>query len=329
MRIRSILTLLGTLALAACGDDAAPKGGGPTATASPVPSWAKPAKEQLAEADRVKAPVAFENPIGMRFVLIPSGTFQMGSPADELGREEDETLHPVTLTRPYYLQTTEVTNRQYRRWKPDHDSGAEPDGSHSLNGDDQPVVQVSFDDAMAFVAWLNGKEAGRAYRLPTEAEWERACRAGTSTPFWWGNWISSEQANYFWNETPYDEGRKREQRNATVAVGSLPANPWGLFEMHGNASEWCSDWYDDRDYPPGPATDPQGPPPSGSHLRRGGAFNGELAHLLRAAFRIGVEGEGATRQYVGFRVAASVPARESRPNRPPGGDSAARSGEGM
>ena len=308
-RLRPLSALMGLIAFAACGDDGPAPHGGKPATTAPIPTWAKVAKEQLAEADRAKVPAAFENAIGMRFVLIPAGTFQMGSPAGELGREDDETQHQVTLTRPYYLQTTEVTNRQIRRWRPSHDSGAERDGSHSLNGDDQPAVQLSWHDANRFIAWLNAREPDRGYRLPTEAEWERACRAGTSTPFWWGSWISSEQANYYWNATPYDEGRKREQRNETVAVGSLPANPWGLYEIHGNASEWCSDWYDDRDYPPGPAIDPSGPPPSGSHLRRGGAFNGELAYLLRAAFRIGVQGEDEPREYVGFRVAATVPVR--------------------
>ena len=95
----------------------------------------------------------------------------------------------------------------------------------------------------------------------------------------------------------------------TVPVGSLPANAFGLHEVHGNASEWCSDWYDDQDYPPGATIDPLGPPPSGSHLRRGGAYGGENAYMLRAAFRIGVQGEGETREYVGFRVAASLPTK--------------------
>jgi len=308
MQLRSYATLAALLVLAACGDDK-PSPAGVAATGSAVPNWAHLSKEQVAEADKLKVPVAFENSIRMRFVLIPSGTFAMGSPADELGRDDTETLHQVTLTRPYYLQTTEVTNRQFRQFRPDHDSYGTPPAHSSLNGDEQPVVHVSWADAVAYVAWLNVKEPEKGYRLPTEAEWERACRAGTSTAFWWGNWISSEMANYFQNETPYDEGRKREHRKTTVAVGSLPVSPWGLYEIHGNASEWCADWYDDQDYPPGPATDPLGPPPSGSHLRRGGAYDGEISYLLRAAFRIGVQGEGTTRSYVGFRVAASVLAK--------------------
>lgn len=268
-------------------------------------AWAHVSKEQIAEAARVEAPVAFENAICMRFVLIPAGTFTMGSPPPtEESRDETETAHEVTLSKPSYLGVTEVPNGQYRRFQPDHHSPSQDD-AHPLDGDDQPVNEVSWDEAMAFVEWLNAQEPRNRYRLPTEAEWERACRAGTSTPFWWGTSIRTDQANYDGNSV-YGGGVGGTFRRATVPVGSLPASPWGLHEIHGNVREWCADVYDDRDYPNGRATDPKGPAPGerNSRLVRGGAF-AEASHMLRAAFRIGVGG-GEARSYVGFRVAASV-----------------------
>ncbi len=283
------------LALASCGKDA-PSKGAPVAAASAVPGWALVSKEQVAEAERLTVPVAFENAIGMRFVLIPAGTFMMGSPAEEESRDETETLHEVTLTKAYYLQTTDVTNRQYRRFRRDHHSG-DMEG-RSLDGEEQPVVSVSWEDSTAFTRWLSHEAPGFTYRLPPEAEWERACRAGTSTAFWWGSSASTERANFAaW-----------PKRGVTVPVATLPAGPWGLHDMHGNASEWCADRYDDLDYPPGPATDPVGPEEGDSRVRRGGAYDGESPHMMRAAFRIGVGG-GEARAYVGFRVAASVVTR--------------------
>lgn len=292
MRLR-LLPVAVCLGLASCGRDEPPSVVS-AVPASAVPAWARVAEEQLTEAERLGVPVAFENAIGMRFVLIPAGTFRMGSPPEEESREETETLHDVTLTRAYYLQTTEVTNRQYRRFRPDHRSGATQ--GRSLDGQEQPVVSVSWADALAFTRWLETEAPGRAYRLPTEAEWERACRAGTSTPFWWGTAASAEHVHLA--EGP--------ERGVTAPVGTLRASPWGLHDMHGNASEWCADRYDDLDYPPGAATDPVGPAEGGARVRRGGACDGEAAHMLRAAFRIGVPG-GEARAYVGFRVAASAP----------------------
>jgi formylglycine-generating enzyme required for sulfatase activity len=293
MRPRLLLVvLLHALGLASCGKDERSKGA-PVAATSAVPAWALVSKDQIAEAERLNVPVAFKNAIGMRFVLIPAGTFLMGSPSGEESREETETLHEVTLSKAYYLQTTEVTNGQYRRFRPDHHSG-DVEG-RSLDGEEQPVVFVSWEDALAFTRWLSDEAPGVAYRLPTEAEWERACRAGTSTAFWWGSSVSTERANFAaW-----------PKRGVTVPVGTLPASPWGLHDMHGNASEWCADRYDDRDYPPGPARDPAGPEEGDSRVRRGGAYDGETAPMLRAAFRIGVGG-GEARAYVGFRVAASI-----------------------
>ena len=299
MRPRSSLALAALLVLAACGDDM-PSPGGVAATGSAVPTWAKVSKEQVAEADKLKIPVAFENSIGMRFVLIPAGKFTMGSPPTEDSREDDETAHEVTLTKAYYVQTTELTNRQYRKFKADHHC-LEQLAGYSIDGDEQPVNQISWNDAVAFVGWLNGQQPGHGYRLPTEAEWERACRAGTSTPYWWGASITPDRAYYEMKVDPID----RSARVTTVPVGTFPVSPWGLYEIHGNVREWCADWYDDLDYPVGPATDPLGPPPGDSHVVRGGG-DGDSPHMLRAAFRIGLGGDDESRSYIGVRVAASA-----------------------
>jgi formylglycine-generating enzyme required for sulfatase activity len=290
-----LIAVIGVLFLASCGDDPAPK--------PVVPAWAKVAPEQIAEAEKHGVPVAFENDLGMRFVLIPAGTFLMGSPPTEQGRDELESQHQVRLTRPYYEQMTEVTNRQFRAFKPEHDSY--DDRGKSLNGDDQPAVSVSFSDASAFAGWLSRRDPVRSYRLPTEAEWERACRAGTNTAYWWGDAPSRNMANYYGGRFDHDVTADPDFP-VPVRVGTLPASPWGLYEVHGNVREWCSDWYDDRPYPPGPATDPYGPPPSGSHCTRGGAY-GEAPYMLRAAWRIGVQGDDEVRSYIGFRLVSPLP----------------------
>ena len=303
-RLRFVL-LLAALAWPSCGDQSDEGAAIRTDHAAPSedPSWADVAHEQIAEANKYGVPVAFENGLGMRFVLIPSGTFTMGSPPTEESRDEEETAHPVTLTRPYYLQTTEVTNGQYRRFRPDHDS-YESDG-HSLNGDDQPVVHISWVDAAAFAKWLTAKDSEREYRLPTEAEWERACRAGTSTPFWWGASISTDQANYDGNYV-YGGGVEGVNRHVSLPVRSFPASPWGLYEVHGNVREWCADKYEDGDYPDGPRTDPVGRK-GDSRIERGGAYS-DGVFLLRAACRTWVQ-DGEARSYIGFRLAASLPAK--------------------
>ncbi|MCB9824200.1 MAG: formylglycine-generating enzyme family protein [Planctomycetes bacterium] len=277
------------LALVGCGE--------PADVPPVAPAWAKLATEQVQAAKTHGVPPAFENELGMRFVLIPGGTFVMGSPADEAGRDELETPHRVTLTHPYYVQTTEVTNRQYRRFRPQHDSHAVR--GQSLNGDEQPVVHVSWSDAVAFAAWLSERDGVRTYRLPTEAEWERACRAGTQTAYWWGATASPEMACY--DDGPSTDGRPAgDKLRVPVDVGSLPASPWGLHEVHGNVREWCLDAYADDPYGSEPVQDPLGRD-GDSRGTRGGAF-GEHPDMLRAAWRIGVQGNDERRSYVGFRL---------------------------
>ena len=279
------------LFLAACGKDDLPRGA-PVRATSAVPSWAHVSKEQVVAADLLTVPVAFENAIGMRFVLIPAGTFAMGSPASEEGRSGDETQHQVTLTRAYYMSVLETTNAQYRMFKADHDSGfaVRPVRGRSpgisLNGDTQPAVKVSHDDATAFVAWLERRTGERRYRLPTEAEWECACRSGTTTPFAFGTTISANQA-VFLGET-------------TLPVGSRSASPWGLYDMQGNALEWCADWY--GDYSDLPLTDPTGPSSGSARVVRGGVWANQPS-FLRCAHRDAAPPE--RRDAVGFRLVAS------------------------
>ncbi len=196
-------------------------------------------------------------PVSMKFVYVPAGRFMMGSPPDEEGRSarKETPQHKVRITKPFLMNATEVTNAQYRRFFPSHDS-REWDGK-SFNGEDQPVVYVSWHDAVAFAQELSD-EFGDALecRLPTEAEWEYACRAGTTTPFSCGETISTDLANYN-GEHAYGSGHKGEWRLTTIVVGTFPANAWGLYDMHGNVWEWCGDWYDD--YAKSAVDDPKGP----------------------------------------------------------------------
>ncbi|MFO0931594.1 MAG: formylglycine-generating enzyme family protein [Planctomycetota bacterium] len=287
---RALLSTL--LLLAACGDvDSRP---GPRGPAQPVPVWADVSEEQRTEADRVGVPAAFENSLGMKFVLIPSGTFRMGSPPEEEGRGVDEVQHDVTLTQAYYLQVTEVSNAQFRRFRPQHDSGVVRRATSgrpeiSLNGDEQPAVKVDWESAVAFAAWLSSQPGERRYRLPTEAEWERACRAGGDTAFAFGSSISTEQVVHL--------------SLTTAPVESHAPSRWGLRHMHGNAFEWCADRY--GEYPPGPRTDPSGAVTGDDRLVRGGMWANAPA-LVRCAHR---DHGPADRRDPGFRLAASVSAR--------------------
>ncbi len=188
--------------------------------------------------------------IGMNFVWIPPGTFQMGSPKDEHGRSQDEILHKVTLTRGFYLGVTTVTQEQWLAVM-----GANP--SFHKGEKNLPVECVSWDDCQVFLEKLSKKE-GQVYRLPTEAEWEYACRAGTTTPFYFGDNITSDSMVNFNGNYPYRKGIG-SARNRTTQVGIFPANAWGLFDMHGNVMQWCADSY--LDYPQGAVVDPHDPYP--------------------------------------------------------------------
>jgi len=250
------------------------------------------------------------NSIGMKLVLIPAGEFMMGSsePAEELAKQEEHTSrgrirpyrpdmfkqeyprHPVRITKPFYLGMYEVTQAEYQRVM-----GKNPS---RFQGDPQrPVENVSWDDAVEFCRTLSQlseeKAAGAVYRLPTEAEWEYACRAGATTRYSSGD-NPNKLGRYAWWSDNCDN-------LSTRPVGQKKPNAWGLYDMHGNVTEWCADWYAEDYYAKSPVEDPIGPDSGARRVARGGsAFNSVVD--LRCANRHGpFNSEG-----VGFRVARSL-----------------------
>jgi len=217
----------------------------------------------------------------MKFVLIPAGTFIMGSPANEPDRSDNETQHQVTLSRPFYLQTTEVTQGQWTAIM-----GNNPSQFKNC-GDNCPVENISWQDAQEYIKRLNIRERTSKYRLPTEAEWEYACRAGSQTAFSFGDVVGSLDS-YGWYSG--------NSGNRTHPVGQKEPNAWGLYDMHGNVCEWVQDRY--GDYPVGAVTDPTGPS-SGTGIVRGGSTD-SIAWICRCACRV------LTARYerikIGFRV---------------------------
>ena len=236
-------------------------------------------------------PSITNNSIGMTFVYIASSTFIIGSPPNEPKRENDESQHRVTISKPFYIQTTEVTQGQWRRVMGNNPS------SFKNCGDDCPVENVSWKDVQEFIRKLNQMEGIDRYRLPTEAEWEYACRAGTTTPFYTGTCISTEQANYD-GDYPMPGCPRGEHRKKTLRVGSFQPNSWGLYDMHGNVWEWCQDWK--GGYPSGQLTDPKGPSSGKYRVLRGGYWY-RYAWLCRSANRDGGV-PGFRCHGIGFRV---------------------------
>jgi uncharacterized protein (TIGR02996 family) len=221
------------------------------------------------------------NSLGMKLVLIPAGTFMMGSPDGE-GDRDEHPRHEVEITRPFFLGAFQVTQEEYERVVGSNPSffnagGVCADLVKNLDTRQFPVENVSRDEARAFCEALSedGEEqaAGRTYRLPTEAEWEYACRGGaaTSTPFHFGKSLSSTQANVD-GRNPYGGSAKEQYLERPCPVGSYPANGFGLFDMHGNVWEWCLDWYGENYYTNSPKMDPQGPVHGDRGVLRGGAW---------------------------------------------------------
>ncbi len=232
------------------------------------------------------------NSIGMKFGWIPAGTFQMGSPEKEEGRKTYEVEHKVTLTRGFWLAVHLVTQASWRKLM----------GKNSCKviGNDLPVDNISWHECQEFLLKL-GKQENQTYRLPTEAEWEYACRAGTTTPFSTGITISTDQANYN-GKFPYGKGQKGLNRAKTSPVGSFRPNGWGLYDMHGNLMEMCLDWF--GPYPQSAVTDPQGVDSGQDRVLRGGAFNNRALNL-RSAYRIWGSSYGC--DVVGFRPVQVIP----------------------
>lgn len=229
--------------------------------------------------------------VSQRCRWIPPGLFLMGSPPDERSRSDDEIQHEVTLSCGYWLAETAC---QQALWQ----AVMGENSSRFQDGPAYPVEQMSWRTVQIFLDRLNALVPGLDAGLPSEAQWEYACRAGTRTPFSFGRNITPEQVNYDGNY-PYAEAEKGLYRKKTVAVGSLPSNPWGLYEMHGNVWECCADWY--GPYPDCPEIDPAGPPDGSRRVLRGGSW-GSDAQYCRSAYRRSIAPVEALHN-VGFRLA--------------------------
>jgi formylglycine-generating enzyme required for sulfatase activity len=234
---------------------------------------------QMALADPASLPAVPE----IKLVDIPAGSFAMGGD----GNFDEAPVHTVTISRPFKMAATDVTNTQYEAFDPGHKKLRGKDGIST--GDDEAVVFVSHDDAVAFCKWMTEK-TGKPYRLPTEAEWEYACRAGTTTAYNTGPFLpEADQINQKaeWGPKP-----------ASLKVGERKPNAWGLFDMHGLVEQWCADWY--GPYEAGDQTDPVGRKSGLFRVTRGGSFNTPVVHL-RSAARFGTVPADSS-WLIGFRV---------------------------
>ncbi|MDR2624899.1 MAG: formylglycine-generating enzyme family protein [Zoogloeaceae bacterium] len=252
------------------------------------------------------------NSIGMEFVRIPAGSFMMGADKNlEDAREDEMPQHQVTISQPFYLGKYEVTQKEWEAVMGDNPS--------KFKGENNPVENVSWYDIQTFIERLNQKEGTNKYRLPTEAEWEYAARAGTTTQYSFVKWEYAERSGMMTQSSGDDAdslGRyawyKDNSEGKTHPVGQKEPNPWGLYDMHGNVWEWVQDWYDENYYAQSPAIDPRGP--SGGSLRdprgpygnsfrvlRGGSCTGTARHFRSATRGLGLPPS----MYNGFRLAFS------------------------
>jgi sulfatase modifying factor 1 len=272
-----------------------------------MPAWTQDEKGKKADNEPAKK---ITNSIGMKLVLIPAGKFLMGSPKDEIGRNNDEAQHRVEITKAFYLGMYEVTQKEYRTVMGKNPSYYSRDGAGKAKVKDVteedlaefPVECVSWKDAQEFLEKLNNRPAEvrsrRKYRLPTEAEWEYACRGGTSSSkaFHFGDSLTSDQANF-----------EDTNLGRPCKVGSYKANGFGLHDMHGNVYEWCADRYDQHYYAKSLLKDPSGPSSGSGRVSRGGSWNYNAGNC-RSPFRDRFAME-TRNEYLGFRVAL-VPAGE-------------------
>ncbi|AUB84845.1 hypothetical protein THSYN_18970 [Candidatus Thiodictyon syntrophicum] len=236
---------------------------------------------------------------GVPYLLrwIPAGRFLMGSPEDEPERNDDETQHEVELTRGFWLGETAVSQALWH--------AAMGNNPSRRKGADLPVEQVPWGECQIFVAKLAGMAPGLGPRLPTEAEWEYACRAGTRTAFSFGDMLDTGRANYN-GDYAYNKGPKGEYRQRALPVWSVAPNPWGLYQMLGNVYEWCEDWY--GAYPTGPVSDPAGPAEGSYRVLRGGAWL-SFGRCLRSAFR---RRTGYSHADIGLRLAGGFDPQASQ-----------------
>jgi formylglycine-generating enzyme required for sulfatase activity len=221
-----------------------------------------------------------DNGLKMKFAYIPAGEFMMGSPETEKDRSANEKQHRVRITHGFYLGVYAVTQAEYERMIGKNPSwfatrGGGKDNVAGLDISRFPVESVSWDDAMEFCRKFTESErqagrlpAGWKYTLPTEAQWEYACRAGTTTRFNVGDTISTKDANI------WISSKEPNPLYRTTSVGSYKPNAWGLYDMHGNVWQWCADWYDKDYYDNSPAKDPSGPANGADRVLRGGSWLG-------------------------------------------------------
>jgi uncharacterized protein (TIGR02996 family) len=271
--------------------------------------WEERVAALLAAGVRPCVPI-LTNSIGMRLALVPAGKFLMGSPDKEKERSDDEgPRHEVEISQAFYLGVFPVTQEQYQKVMGKNPSwfSAKGEGKDEVKGLDTsefPVEQVSWHDAKKFCKKLSAlpqeKEKKRLYRLPTEAEWEYACRGGRAgQPFHFGASLSSTQANFNGNN-PYGGADKGPYLVRTCKVGGYPANAFGLHDVHGNVFEWCADWHDTNYYASSPHKDPKGPTTGTARVLRGGSWY-VYGWNCRTAFRNGGD-PGIRGSSLSFRV---------------------------
>ena len=247
------------------------------------------------------------------FLLLQGGKYIMGSPASEISRELDEKQRQITIPA-FYMGTREVSQREYRELMGENPS--------QFKGDELPVENISWFEAVAYCNARSLHEGlepaytftgtddapavvwnldANGYRLPTEAEWEYACRAGTTSPFSTGGNVTTAQANYY-GTYPYNDNPTGQYRNTTTPTGSFPPNPWGLYDMHGNVWEWCWDWY--GAYDDTALTQPLGPTSGTYRVNRGGGWN-DFGRHLRSSYRAACPPDAKTFN-LGFRLARNA-----------------------
>ncbi len=268
-----------------------------TALGCGAPQRSDEAKElQRKWAEDLEIEAVTTNSIGMKLVLIPPGEFMMGSAdSDKKADDDEKPQHRVTISRPFYMGETEVTQGQWKAVM-----GTEPwkDKSYVKEGTNYPATFVSWEDAVEYCRRLSERD-GREYRLPTEAEWEYACRGGRTSQYSFGN-DESALGRYGWfKENAWD----KDEKYAHLVRQKL-ANPFGLFDMHGNVMEWCSDWYGEKYYGESPSVDPAGPNDGEDRVNRGGCW-GNSARCSRSACR-GRNAPSNRGTLTGFRLVSVI-----------------------
>jgi len=252
---------------------------------------------ELRTAIAALAPLAGEvrrfAPSDAAYAYVPAGSFTMGCVASDTGCDGDEKpAHRVTLSRGFWMKTTEVTVGEYRVFAQATGRGM-PSSPGFSQSDDHPVVKVDWNDAEAYCRWAGG-------RLPSEAEWEYAARGGREGLIYpWGNGISHENANYGKDECCGGLAQGRDRWVNTSPVGSFAPNGFGLYDMAGNVWEWCADWYDESYYASSPSTDPRGPSSGTRRVLRGGSW-GNTPWWMRVSYRRRIDPSNRD-DHIGFR----------------------------